>query len=193
MLDHCFTLHRGDTWPGFTLSVVAAEGEVVDFTGCTAESDIREKPDGPRLMSADVEVESEAGGATITVKLPADRTSLLQGSVVGDVELVLGDGRVFTPLRYELHVSRDATRLRPEGLPTVTYQGAMRRNGCTTSCAPIASTLITEPIPVTPGTTPTSGPVNYIDIICPDDSQVYRLTVRLNLNDQAVLTIEPAP
>ena len=193
MINRQFFVHRGDTWPGFILTVTAADpvNDPVDFTGATASSDIRETPDGVLVVSPDIDAEATAESVTVAVSLTAAKSALIQGTVVSDVQIALADGRIYTALAYKLNVTSDVARGGAGAVHVKTYNGGLVSGFA--SCGPITATVVTAPVPVTPGASPTSGPVQFVDLICPDDSTVYRLTIRLNLNDQAVLNIQPAP
>jgi hypothetical protein len=146
MINRQFSLRRGDTWPGFILTVTAADpvNDPIDFTGTTASSDIREVPDGPLLTTADVVITTTPEAAEITVSLPAAKSALLQGSVVSDVQIILSDGRVATPMAYQLNVSADVSRLGQGAIQSKTYSGTL--SSCSTVCGPIAATVSMVPV-----------------------------------------------
>src|SRR6186713_1793062 len=149
MINRQFSLHRGDTWPGFILTVTAADPGVdpIDFTACVASSDIRETPNGALLVAADIDTEATATEAVVTVSLTKAKTAILQGSVVSDVQILLADGRVFSPMRYQLNVTPDASRGGAGAITTPVYAGGLVCGS--SSCSPITATLTTVPIPVT--------------------------------------------
>jgi len=192
MITRQFSLHRGDTWPGFILTVSAADPGIdpIDFTDCVASSDIRETPNGALLVAADIATEATATEAVVTVSLTKAKTAILQGSVVSDVQILLADGRVFTPLRYQLNVTPDSARGGAGAITGPTYAGGLASGGG--PCSPITATLTTVPIPVIPVPASGGGVTDHgaLTGLADDDHTQYLTNARGDARYQAIIGTE---
>ena len=190
MINRQFSLHRGDTWPGFLLTVTAADpvNDPVDFTGATVASDIRGDPNGPLITAADLVVSAMATSVEVTVFLTAAKSALLQGTVVSDVELTLADGRVFTPLRYQLNVTADATRAGAGAVQVTQYSGSLASSGSAV-CGPITATIVTLPIPIVTGSSSGGGVTDHgaLTGLADDDHAQYLTNARGDARYQAII------
>jgi len=192
MINRQFSLHRGDTWPGFILTVTAADPGIdpVDFTGCVASSDIRETPNGALLTAADITTEATATEAIVTVSLTKAKTAILQGTVVSDVQILLADGRVFTPLKYQLNVTPDSARGGQGAITTPLYAGGLVSGA--SACSPISATLTTVPIPIIPVSSSGGGVTDHgaLTGLADDDHAQYLTNARGDARYQGLIGTE---